>query len=129
MSAFDNVVAAGLRAIRSVAGNKVSYHWKDGTEQSVDITGAVMGHTDHVVTDGPGKSKIRMRSTDWLIACDQLEERGEPAEFDQIRVKRPSGVVEVYSVKKFGKDRTEWRWSDRATQTQFRIHTDRSGVV
>lgn len=65
---------------------------------------------------------LKVDSDDFLIRCEKLVQLGrDPKKGDQI-IRQLGNATLTYEVLPLG-DEAEWRWSDPATQTEYRIHT------
>lgn len=127
MSVFANVLAAGLTAVRGIAGGQVRF--KSG-DKYCDVV-AARGRSS---ADGDNEFDMldTFQSDDFLIAAadlllydpgdDSIEtEPHEPQRGDSIDVVAGDKTF-TYEVNLQGNAKP-WRWSDPETMTELRIHT------
>ena len=119
---FDNAIAVALGSIRGSAGRAVRYGV--GPKSIPDVK-ATVGETRELIVTEEGL-RIRIRQRDYHIAVTDLQ-------FDSVRFLPAlghevydtiDGVETRFKVTKSDAGDACFRYSDEATRTEFRIHTE-----
>lgn len=116
MSLFDDQFAAGLAAIRQVAGDAVNYQTGTATIPLIDV---VQGQTRYESANESG-AVVTAAAVDFLIAVDQLVDGGNPVEPASGHRILKNG--KTYELMTLPDDDRPYRFSDPSA-SEYRVHT------
>lgn len=122
LSPFDNAIAFALGAARRISKRAVRYGVGAKSIEGLEVS---VGETRELIVNQEGL-RIRIRQRDYFVAVSALVLDEEPIlpDVGHVIFDTIDGAEKRFKVTK-GDDGSEcYRYSDEATRTEFRIHTE-----